>query len=100
VRYFDGWALSAVKRARDSCAVGTGSDCTVDGISRGGEVGAGSDCTMDEVSRGGGVGVDVSAGFEEIRKWGVVAIARERVGRVNRGMALDAVLRSEQVSMT
>ena len=55
---------------------------------------------MDEVSRGGGVGVDVSAGFEEIRKWGVVAIARERVGRVNRGMALDAVLRSEQVSMT
>jgi len=81
--YFDGWALSAVRRARDSCIVGTGSGCIAGGVSRKGEV-----------------GVVVSAGVEEMRKWGVVAIVRERIGRVNGGMALDAVLRSEQVPMT
>jgi len=52
VMYLNGWALSAVRRARDSCVVGTGSGCTLGGASRG----------------GGEVGVVVSAGVEEMRK--------------------------------
>lgn len=55
---------------------------------------------MGGVSRRGEVGVVVSAGVEEMRKWGVVAIVREGIGRMNGGMAPDAVLRSEQVPMT
>lgn len=76
--YFDGWALSAVKRERELCAVGAGSDCTVGGASEGGEIGVG-----------------VSAGIEEMRKWGLVTIVRERIGILNRGVVLDVDLRNE-----